>query len=332
MDAQNNVVANYVWGSGHPLVKSQGNQNYYYLYNGHGDVVQMIDSNDGHIVNRYDYDIWGKVINQSEEVANDFKYAGEPLDAETGLYYLRARYYDPQIGRFINKDTYEGDIKYPLSLNLYTYVYNNPLKYIDPTGHWGQPNNDFKGPIVNSDDDQWIWDSANFLINEPWAPMSPGSMRIAGVQTGKKVWSAAKKLWVYIKNSDEKVTIKIEPKLYKNTMKEDLPRSFTNQKLRFVDGKYKNQQGYTAGGTYEFVISANGLVTIGKGGHIDLAYGQDVLYAGEISFSQKGSFKGWNNRSGHYLPDAADASKFVEILNNYGIKDLNMSNFAAASK
>ncbi|MNB99464.1 tRNA(Glu)-specific nuclease WapA precursor [compost metagenome] len=56
-------------------------------------------------------------------------------DAETGLYYLRARYYDPSIGRFINEDTYEGQVNNPLSLNLYTYVYNNPLIYNDPTGH-----------------------------------------------------------------------------------------------------------------------------------------------------------------------------------------------------
>ncbi|WP_379143213.1 polymorphic toxin-type HINT domain-containing protein, partial [Paenibacillus sp. sgz500992] len=58
----------------------------------------------------------------------------------TGLYYLRARYYDPSIGRFLNEDTVEGQIDNPLSQNLYTYVSNNPLIYTDPTGHrqeWG---------------------------------------------------------------------------------------------------------------------------------------------------------------------------------------------------
>jgi RHS repeat-associated protein len=57
-------------------------------------------------------------------------------DAETGLYYLRARYYDPSIGRFLNEDTYEGQIDNPLSLNLYTYVHNNPLIYSDPSGNY----------------------------------------------------------------------------------------------------------------------------------------------------------------------------------------------------
>ncbi|QQZ61577.1 RHS repeat-associated core domain-containing protein [Paenibacillus sonchi] len=63
------------------------------------------------------------------------EYAGECFDPETGLYYLRARYYDPSMGRFLNEDTVEGQIDNPLSLNLYTYVSNNPLIYSDPSGH-----------------------------------------------------------------------------------------------------------------------------------------------------------------------------------------------------
>ena len=72
---------------------------------------------------------------QEERVPNIFRYSGEYWDATTNLQYLRARWYDPSIGRFINEDTYGGDIKNPLSLNLYTYVENNPLQYIDPTGN-----------------------------------------------------------------------------------------------------------------------------------------------------------------------------------------------------
>ena len=50
-------------------------------------------------------------------------------------YYLRARYYDPKLGRFINEDTYEGQINNPLTLNVYTYCINNPMIYHDPSGH-----------------------------------------------------------------------------------------------------------------------------------------------------------------------------------------------------
>lgn len=109
-------------------------KDYYYLYNGHGDVIQLIDRS-GNIVNSYSYDEWGNVAQKIEGTVNSFLHAGEQYDAETGLYYLRARYYDPRDGRFINEDTYEGQIKNPLSLNLYTYVHNNPLSYVDPTGH-----------------------------------------------------------------------------------------------------------------------------------------------------------------------------------------------------
>ena len=100
--------------------------NYYYLYNGHGDVTQVVDQN-GNIVNSYTYDEWGNILSKQEQMSNPLKYAGEYYDEESGLYYLRARYYDPTIGRFISMNSYEGEITNPLSLNLYTYVENDPL-------------------------------------------------------------------------------------------------------------------------------------------------------------------------------------------------------------
>ncbi|MCP1307952.1 RHS repeat domain-containing protein [Paenibacillus tyrfis] len=106
----------------------------FYLHNGHGDVVGLADGN-GNVINRYTYDIWGNPLSTSEQVPQPFRYSGEFWDSSTNLQYLRARWYDPSVGRFINEDTYEGDIANPLSLNLYTYVLNNPLKYVDPTGH-----------------------------------------------------------------------------------------------------------------------------------------------------------------------------------------------------
>ncbi|WP_342481462.1 RHS repeat-associated core domain-containing protein [Paenibacillus sp. FSL L8-0340] len=109
-------------------------KDYYYLYNGHGDVVQIVNTS-GTSVNTYSYDEWGNITSLTEGIPNSFKYAGEIYDEETGLYYLRARYYDPSIGRFLNEDTVEGQIDNPLSQNLYTYVSNNPLIYTDPTGH-----------------------------------------------------------------------------------------------------------------------------------------------------------------------------------------------------
>jgi RHS repeat-associated protein len=63
------------------------------------------------------------------------RYTSQVKDEDTGLYYYGARYYDPQLGRFIQPDTIIPDLADPQSLNRYSYVRNNPLKYIDPTGH-----------------------------------------------------------------------------------------------------------------------------------------------------------------------------------------------------
>ncbi|MBH5318332.1 hypothetical protein I6N90_10985 [Paenibacillus sp. GSMTC-2017] len=115
------------------------NKGGYYSYNGHGDVIKITDAA-GNTLNTYDYDIWGNVISKTETMSNPFKYSGEIYDDESDLIYLRARHYDPSIGRFITEDTYEGNLAEPLTLNLYSYVANNPLLYIDPSGNtYGKP-------------------------------------------------------------------------------------------------------------------------------------------------------------------------------------------------
>ncbi|USG64630.1 RHS repeat-associated core domain-containing protein [Brevibacillus ruminantium] len=110
------------------------NKQGYYLYNSHGDVVKIVGEQ-GEELNRYEYDTWGNIVSKTEGMSNPFAYSGEMFDSETGFYYLRARYYDPAVGRFISEDTYKGQVGNPLSLNRYTYVSNNPLRFIDPSGH-----------------------------------------------------------------------------------------------------------------------------------------------------------------------------------------------------
>ena len=71
-----------------------------------------------------------------ESDTNAFRYCGEYYDTESDTIYLRARYYDPTIGRFISRDSFAGSNNDPLSLNLYTYCHNNPIIYQDKSGHW----------------------------------------------------------------------------------------------------------------------------------------------------------------------------------------------------
>lgn len=109
------------------LAKKSGTSYYYYLYNAHGDVTAIVNEA-GEIVNSYEYDPWGKITSQSETVANNIKYSGEYYDTETGLIYLRNRYYDPNARRFTTEDPARDD------LNWYCYCGNNPVNFVDPWG------------------------------------------------------------------------------------------------------------------------------------------------------------------------------------------------------
>ncbi|WP_139490061.1 RHS repeat domain-containing protein [Brevibacillus dissolubilis] len=137
LDASNQVKARNFWGE--ELVFRQDmsgtvTKEGFYYPNSHGDIVYVKDKS-GVTLNEYQYDVWGNITSQRESMSNPFKYSGEFYDPETKLYYLKARYYDPNVGRFITEDTYKGQVSNPHSLNLYTYGWNNPLKYNDPDGH-----------------------------------------------------------------------------------------------------------------------------------------------------------------------------------------------------
>ena len=109
-------------------------ETYSYMYNGHGDVTALLGT-DGTVAASYYYDAFGNITEQTGSVNNNITYAGYQYDKETDLYYLNARMYDAKTARFLQEDTYLGNAGDPLSLNLYTYCANNPVIYIDPTGH-----------------------------------------------------------------------------------------------------------------------------------------------------------------------------------------------------
>ncbi|OOM15890.1 RHS repeat-associated core domain-containing protein [Clostridium saccharobutylicum] len=102
---------------------------YYYNVDEQGSTIFITDKNQ-QIKNEYYYDAFGRVLESKEEVHNGITYTGQQFDGITGQYYLRARFYNPVIGRFTQEDTYRGD-----GLNLYAYCKNNAVNYYDPSGY-----------------------------------------------------------------------------------------------------------------------------------------------------------------------------------------------------
>ena len=120
---------------------------YYYVLNLQGDVIRLVDST-GATVASYDYDPWGKLLSVTDaggnaitsttHIANinPLRYRGYYYDSETGFYYLQSRYYDPNIGRFINADSYASTGQGYLGYNMFAYCGNNPVMGYDPEGEF----------------------------------------------------------------------------------------------------------------------------------------------------------------------------------------------------
>lgn len=115
--------------------EGESTEKQYYVTNPHGDVIQLTDEN-GNVIKSYEYDSMGNEVSPEKKDENPFRYCGEYYDKETGEIYLRARYYQPEVGRFITRDTYTGEDDEPLSLHLYTYCENDGVNNVDPSGHW----------------------------------------------------------------------------------------------------------------------------------------------------------------------------------------------------
>ncbi len=123
-----------LWG----LRFTDGNT-YFYVRNAQNDIIKIVDDS-GTVVVEYAYGAWGKLMGVTGSLAstlgidNPFRYRGYYYDEETGLYYLNARYYNPEWCRFINVDTFGGVTGRLLSHNVFAYCLNNPVMMSDPSG------------------------------------------------------------------------------------------------------------------------------------------------------------------------------------------------------
>lgn len=130
-DGAGNLAARYVFGSGidEPLGVYRGATWEFYQADGLGSVTSLSTSV-GTVSDSFVYDSFGNVTSSTGTFTQPFRYTGREWDAETGLYYYRARYYDASTGRFLSEDP-AGSIG---SENIYAYTGNNPLNWIDPSG------------------------------------------------------------------------------------------------------------------------------------------------------------------------------------------------------
>jgi RHS repeat-associated protein len=133
LDGSGNAVREYAHYPGvdapHSVKRSSDGAMFYYATEQPGHVSGVISSGNS-LVNHYEYTPWGEAITTTEGVTQPLRYAAREIDTETGLYYMRARYYLPKLGRFMSED--------PIGLagggNPFVYVHNNPVALVDPSG------------------------------------------------------------------------------------------------------------------------------------------------------------------------------------------------------
>ena len=154
---------------------------YYYEKNLQGDIVGIMNEA-GYKVVSYTYDAWGNpytptyiyhsgvsATDRANVELNPFRYRGYYYDSETGYYYVSSRYYNSEIGRWINADSVIAEVGGSIpGYNLFAYCFNNPVNMSDSSGHWPQ----------------WIKDAANWVNNNVVQPVatffSPKTNTIGG--------------------------------------------------------------------------------------------------------------------------------------------------------
>ena len=180
-----NILATQRYGSDHTD---------YLLY--HKDIQGSTTSlvkEDGSADATYQYTDFGETtINGDNKVENEVCYTGGIYDQSTGLYYLNARYYNPEDGRFVTEDTYRGETNEPDTQNLYVYCADNPVNYVDPSGHWIDTVLDVAslGYSIKEFTSNPSWSKFGYLlwdVGATFIPFVPGSYSRKGAKITLKI-------------------------------------------------------------------------------------------------------------------------------------------------
>ena len=129
-DKSEEPISRYILGYGVAAGWNQGKEEYHSYHLDEQNSTAYITRVGGKIENIYQYDAFGVIRKSQERIRNKILYTGQQYDQISGQYYLRARYYNPVVGRFLQEDVYRGD-----GLNLYEYCVSNPVIYYDPSGY-----------------------------------------------------------------------------------------------------------------------------------------------------------------------------------------------------
>ena len=131
-------LASYVSGGTQLISQTRGSTTNYFLQDGQNSTRALTNSS-GTITDTYAYTAFGEIFNQSGTTTNSYLYTGQQYDSLTGLYSLRARYYNPALGRFLSQDMYPVNFGNTVELNRYVYTANSPINLTDPSGHFAVP-------------------------------------------------------------------------------------------------------------------------------------------------------------------------------------------------
>lgn len=184
VDKQNKLISSYGKGRASYL-NNQTGDSYNYLTNQSGSVTGL--TKDGQAVASTSYNLYGARKTSTDTTGNPFAYNGEARD-DTGLDYLRARYYDSQGGTFLSEDSYPGEATDPLSQNRYSYVQNNPVNYTDPSGHFW--NSIKKGWNYVKKTASNAWNGVKRVVSNTW-----NTVKRAASNTWNSVKSFASEAW-----------------------------------------------------------------------------------------------------------------------------------------
>jgi RHS repeat-associated protein len=137
-DESGNIVSDYVYGGSNIIARLDENgEPIYYLTDSMGSVIGLVDSQ-GNVLSRIVYDGFGQVKSGDDgsSLGGDFRFQGQWLESESGLYYMRARDYDAETGLFLSRDPVDVQEQSVEAFNPYQFAFNNPLVYSDPTGEF----------------------------------------------------------------------------------------------------------------------------------------------------------------------------------------------------